>query len=242
MKTPMRLGAATMLGATLFLGVGACSSSTEPTTPSPTTSSAVTKTPQEVETIALSEHGILVGNPKAAKKVQIAIDQQCPHCRDFSKEVENKLTEAINAGDVQVEYFVTDFLKEKGYGGWSTTAANALNVVAASSTDAGRWKDVYMALYEAQPTSENEVLSSDEVIKVIQNTGVQLTDDEKKQIEENSYADKIAGDTNYVFDLGITGSPTVLIDDVPQPALSDPEIFMEYLKTGEVPVDPTATS
>lgn len=242
MKTPMRLGVTTMLGAALFLGVGACSSSTETTTPSSTTSSAVTKTPQAVETITLSEHGIIVGNPDAPKKIQIAIDQQCPYCRNFSQEVDSKLTEAINTGDVQVEYFITDFLKERGYGGWSTTAANALNVVASSSTDAGRWKDVYMALYQEQPTSENEVLSSDEVIKVIQNTGVQLTDDEKKQIEENSYADKIAGDTNYAFGLGIQGSPTVLIDDVPQPALSDPEVFMEYLNTGEIPEDTISTS
>lgn len=242
MKTPMRLGVTTMLGAALFLGVGACSSTTEPTNPTlTTTTGSTTEAPQAVETITLSEHGIIVGNPDAPKKIQIAIDQQCPSCRSFSEETDAKLTEAINSGDVQVEYFVMNFLNERGFGGWSTTAGNALNVVAMSD-DSARWKDVYMELYKSQPLEENEVISIEEVIKSIQNAGVKLTDEERKQIEENAYADKVSKDTDYAFGIGVEGSPTILIDDVPQPALSDPEVFMEYLNTGEIPEATISTS
>lgn len=222
------------LGLLITLGTSACIA--EAPEPAPVTSSTYyTQGDQAlINMVTTSEHGIILGAPEAPLKIQIAIDQQCPDCKRFAQAVDAKLTKAINSGDVQVEYFVMDFLRERSPKAWSTTAANALNVIA-KSEDATQWKNVYMALYENQPMAEEEVINTDSLIKVIQSQGIKLTEQERKQIETNSYANKAKEDTDYAFSLGVTGSPNVLIDNIPQPELNNPVAFLEYLETGTLP-------
>jgi hypothetical protein len=86
--------------------------------------------------------GVIVGHSDAKRSMILFEDPQCPYCRQFEELNGERITTAIEAGVMAVEYRMRCFL-----GPESVRADNALALAA----EAGRFDGLRRALFVAQP-------------------------------------------------------------------------------------------
>jgi hypothetical protein len=86
--------------------------------------------------------GVIVGHSAAKRSMLLFEDPQCPYCRQFEELNGARITTAIDAGVIAVEYRMRCFL-----GPESVRADNALALAA----EAGRFDELRKALFAAQP-------------------------------------------------------------------------------------------
>src|SRR5688500_8653616 len=93
---------------------------------------------------------VTVGDDAAPTTLTFYEDPQCPVCAAFEGEVGDEVADAIEAGDVNVEYRVVSFLDHASENAYSSRAANALMVVQdAAGPDV--FAELHRILYENQP-------------------------------------------------------------------------------------------
>jgi Thioredoxin len=86
--------------------------------------------------------GVIVGRSDAKRSMILFEDPQCPYCRQFEELNGGRVTTAIDAGVMAVEYRMRCFL-----GPESVRADNALALAA----EAGRFDELRKSLFAAQP-------------------------------------------------------------------------------------------
>ncbi len=111
---------------------------------------------------AVASYAVPAGPSSAPMKVSIYEDFLCPFCGDFEKASRDALQKQIDAGTVQVQYHVLNFLGD-GSGDYSSRAANALAVVLDESGPevAKKFHDL---LYENQPPEGGDGLSDAQLL------------------------------------------------------------------------------
>src|SRR5699024_8848957 len=80
----------------------------------------------------LSDGAIRVGDTPGATRIDVFVDLMCPHCAQFHQQYGAEIDEAIDAGELVVDYRYLDFLNRSSTDGqYSTRAAGAARCVAA---------------------------------------------------------------------------------------------------------------
>lgn len=143
------------------------------------------------------------GNPDADVTVATFEDFACPHCRDYSLEVQSKVFEEFaDPGDIRYERH--DFpipVHEK----WSWGAANAARAVQADAGEEAFWEYTDL-LYENQDQFSMDLFSNlteqvdgdPEAVRTAARNGV--------------YQPVVEGDRQRGRERGVSGTPTVFVD------------------------------
>ena len=101
--------------------------------------------------IEISETGVITVGEDSAPTVQIWEDYMCPACASFEGQNGERIAEAVEAGDLQVEFHTLNFLNgQSGSGEYSTRALAAVQCVAAKDS-LPVFFDVKNAFFAQQP-------------------------------------------------------------------------------------------
>lgn len=140
-------------------------------------------------------------------KVVLYIDFICPVCKNFEATYNETLTKLRDAGKITVEYRAMGFLDSRSTTNYSSRAANAAACVVNESPE--KYSDYVNALFDKQPAEGSAGLSDDELKKMATEVGAKSID---KCVEEKTYRPWVKYTTQEAAVLGVTGTPTVLVD------------------------------
>jgi len=104
-----------------------------------------------------NEGGVIVGNANASKSLVLFEDPQCPYCRQFEEINGPEITQALNAGQLVVEYRMRCFL-----GPESVRADNALALAA----EAGSFGELLQTLFAEQPEEGTGGFTTEDLLRL----------------------------------------------------------------------------
>jgi protein-disulfide isomerase len=140
-------------------------------------------------------------------KVVLYIDFICPVCKNFEATYNETLTKLRDEGKITVEYRALGFLDSRSTTNYSSRAANAAACVVNESPE--KYSDFVNALFDKQPAEGSAGLSDDELRKLATDVGAKSID---SCVENKTYRPWVKYTTQEAAALGVTGTPTVLVD------------------------------
>jgi protein-disulfide isomerase len=164
-------------------------------------------------------YAVAVGDRSAPVTVTVFEDFLCPFCGDFEAVAGPLLAARVDAGDVRLNYRVMSFLDHASAGtAYSTRAANALAVVLdrAGPEAAAQFHD---ALFAHQPTEGGPGLDDAQLIGLAVEAGARRSDVDAA-IRDRAFEQWVVNATDAASRLGVTSTPTVLVDGEPLPSTS----------------------
>lgn len=106
------------------------------------------------ELIEITETGTIIVGEEGSPVIQVWEDFNCPGCASFEGQYGEPLSEAVQAGDLKVEYHTLDFQNRGSASGeYSTRALAAIQCVAAKDS-LPSFFDVKLAFYANQPAGQ----------------------------------------------------------------------------------------
>jgi len=147
------------------------------------------------ERIEITDTGVIALGEPAAPAIQIWEDFNCPGCASFEAQYGPLLAEAVDAGDLRVEYHMVDFQNRASTSGeYSTRAIAAIQCVAAKDT-LPVFQEVKDAFYVNQPAGQGGDLSASDLAGLAESAGANADSVECiSNVETNGGMDK-ASDT-----------------------------------------------
>ncbi len=158
-------------------------------------------------------YAVPVGAGDAPTTLTIFEDPQCPICRDFEAAVGDRLTSAIDAGDVRVDYRIVSFLDRASANEYSSRAANALMAVQ-DTAGSGAFAALHRTLFENQPEEGTAGPEDDQLVAWAVESGAPESE-VRPLIEDGAFDQFVVNSTDRMSRDGVTGTPTVLIDGEP---------------------------
>ena len=155
-----------------------------------------------------SEFGLTIGSKDAPHEVIIYEDFHCVHCADFEAHSEEGLAELAADGSVLVEYRPINFLSD-----YSARTANAFKVVLDESGPevAKKFHDLVFEHYN-EAAGSREGLDNDKIIDLAVEAGAD-EDAVRPGIEDMAQRDWVEDATSAAQEAGVTGTPTILLDN-----------------------------
>jgi protein-disulfide isomerase len=147
--------------------------------------------------------GILIGNGPV--RVDAFIDFLCPFCRQFELGAESALAALVADQRISLAYHPMNFLDEASTTGYSTRAAAA----AGCAADQGKFLPYAHELFVRQPPEGGPGLSDAELADIGRAVG--LGPAFAGCLAEAPYRDWPSYVTERAVDLGVGGTPTVLV-------------------------------
>jgi protein-disulfide isomerase len=173
---------------------------------------------------------VIVGDPEAAKVVEVYVDYQCPYCQRWETELGAALMErALQPGSgMSVRQYNMAFLGEANRSldppAASARAANAAACVL-DGTGVRAFVDFNSAIFAA-PGGEDPASRFDTASLVALASSVGADEDAVACIEEERFVPFVAATTQAAFARGVTGTPTVLVNGKPlEDSFSDPQLL-----------------
>ncbi len=158
-------------------------------------------------------YSVPVGSPDAPTTLTIYEDPQCPICRDFEAAVGDRLTSAVDAGDVRVDYRIVSFLDRASANEYSSRAANALMAVQ-DTAGPEAFAALHRTLFENQPEEGTAGPEDDQLVAWAVEAGAPESE-ARPLIEDRAFEQFVVNSTDRMSRDGVTGTPTVLIDGEP---------------------------
>jgi protein-disulfide isomerase len=144
---------------------------------------------------------IVLGNANAPVTIRLYEDFHCPHCAEFEEEFGATITAAQDAGTAKVALYPMSFIDEG-----SVTAANAM----ACAAEEGFGQAYYTGLFAnhtLQWTNAQLISLADQV------TGGKTPSGFQACVEQSKHADWVSSINTAADQAGVTGTPTMFIDD-----------------------------
>ena len=157
-----------------------------------------------------SDYGIVVGDESAPTAITVYEDLQCPVCAQFEAATADRLAQAVEAGDVRVDYRLVSFLDEASTNDYSSRALNAALVVLDTS-GVETFKEFHDLLFANQPAEGGPGPEDDQLIHYAVQAGAEEAAI-REPIEDKVYEQWIKNATEQMSKNGVNGTPTVLID------------------------------
>jgi len=155
-----------------------------------------------------SQYGLTIGSGSAPHQVVVYEDFLCPYCGELEKQTHEQLAQLADQGKVQVEYRPIVLLSKAGP--YSARATLMWWLVMQNDGDdvAKKFHDL---LYANQPSESGPFPSRDDLYKLAGQAGAD-TDALKTAVENSEGAQDVVDATKKAEDLGIKGTPTILLD------------------------------
>jgi protein-disulfide isomerase len=152
-----------------------------------------------------------VGSADAPVTLDLYEDFQCPNCKALEESLGSTIDGLVTAGTAQVHYHGMAFLNTGKNDQYSTRALNAAAVVAnAAGTEA--YETFHDLLFANQPEEGGSGLTDDQLIAYAAQAGASGTAVESG-IRDLVYGDWVAQAEDQASKDGVTGTPTVFVDD-----------------------------
>jgi protein-disulfide isomerase len=151
-----------------------------------------------------------IGDPNAPVKIEVYEDFQCPACKEYTGSVEKQLIDStyISSGQVYYEYMQYPFLDSNVVTKESQQAANA----SMCALEQGRFWDYHDLLYVNQGVIENGGSYNDTRLRAFAESLGLDTNAFNNCFNDNKYRDEIESELQRGKDLGVTGTPTVIVN------------------------------
>jgi protein-disulfide isomerase len=159
---------------------------------------------------AVAGYAIPSGPATAPVKVAVYEDFMCPFCGDFEAAGRSVFEKDIEAGRVQFQYHVLNFLDDQSSTDYSTRAANALAVVLDTSGPSVA-KKFHDLVFENQPEEGSAGLSDDRLVELAVQAGARQSQVEAG-IEDLQFEQWVDNVTDNSSKDGVNATPTVKID------------------------------
>ncbi len=157
------------------------------------------------------DYGLVVGPDDAPHQVVIYEDFLCPICGIVESTAGERLDQLVEQGQVQIDYRPVAFLSR--FGPYSEDALNAFYVVREESGDDVA-KDFHDLLFANQPEESGPFPDTGDLLDLAVQAGADEAD-VQDGIENGSQADLVAAATRAADDIGVTGTPTIVLDGQP---------------------------
>ena len=158
----------------------------------------------------VDDYTVSVGEQAAPTTITIYEDPQCPICRAFEQEVADPVAEAVEAGDVRVDYRIVSFLDRASANDYSSRAANALLAVQdVAGPDA--FAEMHATLFENQPAEGSAGPEDEQLVDWAVEAGAEEAE-VRPLIEDKVFGQYVVNATDQMSKDGVNGTPTVLID------------------------------
>ncbi len=201
------------------------------TSPSPAPSPAQAPASGDLVTPAGADKAgaIVVGDPDAAKVVEVYVDYQCPYCQRWEAEIGTALMErALQPGSgLVVKQYNMAFLGEANRS-LNPPGASARAASAAACVLEGVGADAFVSFNTAvfaAPGGTDAATRFDAASLVSLAGGLGADDETLACIQEERFMPFVAATTQAAFARGVTGTPTVLINGKPiQDSFADPQL------------------
>jgi protein-disulfide isomerase len=175
-----------------------------------TSSDTTGETPDAVPAGTTDDFGVLVGDDSTPTQVVVYADPQCPVCAQFEAATGDRVNEAIESGDAQVEYRIVSFLDDASTNDYSSRAANALMAVQ-DTAGPDVFASFFQILYENQTPEGGPGHDDDQLIEYAVEAGAD-EGEIRPQIEDKIYEQWLVNATEAMSKNGVTGTPTVFVD------------------------------
>jgi protein-disulfide isomerase len=153
---------------------------------------------------------IPVGDAAAPVKLEVYLDYMCPFCGRFERANADELNRVVADGTVRLEVYPLSFLDKASNGTrYSTRAANAVATVADRAPD--KVLALNQALFARQPEEGSEGLTNEQIATLAGSAGI--PQEVISAFPSRTFEPWIANVTDTAFGSGITGTPTVKIND-----------------------------
>ena len=172
---------------------------------------------------------IVVGDPEAAKFVEVYVDYQCPYCQRWEIEIGTALMErALQPGSgLAVRQYNMAFLGESNRS-LSPPGASARAASAAACVLDLEGAEAFVAFNTAifaAPGGTDPATRFDAASLAALASGVGSGDETLACIEEGRFIPFVAATTQAAFARGVTGTPTVLVNGKPlKDSFGDPQL------------------
>jgi len=189
--------------------------------------SPATQTVQtEYGEVTVTDVGVMVGSESAPAQVRIFADPRCPFCAQLDEMLAESTSEWARGDQVAVEHIILTFLDDGSRVTFSARAGNLLAVVADQAPE--HWETALEVVYEMQPESPSDDTSDEELLSALEEAGVPIDDAFRSAVVSMEF-DRRNQDLNEwaATDVGVTGVPTVYVNDE---AITDFETFEEFVE------------
>ncbi|GAA0399948.1 hypothetical protein GCM10009530_59680 [Microbispora corallina] len=158
-----------------------------------------------------SGDGIVVGAGPVT--IDVFVDFLCPFCRRFEETAGPTLHAMVNGGLATVVYHPMAFLDELSADAYSSRASAS----SGCASDGGAFVEYAEALFANQPPEGGPGLTDDELAEIGRLVGLDGPAF-GRCVHAHAYLDWAAYVTAMAMERGVSGTPTVLVEDVPVPA------------------------
>jgi protein-disulfide isomerase len=165
----------------------------------------------------MAPHGILVGPggvagataaPAPDTRIDTYVDYLCPFCRRFERGNGATLQQLVDEGHAQWSVHPLAFLDRLSNGtNYSTRAGAAAFAVAARAPAA--FGAFHAALFAHQPREGTDGLDDAALAALAREAGVPA--DQAVHLVDREYAEAVQAETEAAIELGVQGTPTVLV-------------------------------
>jgi protein-disulfide isomerase len=158
-----------------------------------------------------SDYGLVVGPEDAPHTIVIYEDFLCPICGIVENTAGERLSRLAEQGQVRIDYRPVAFLSR--FGPYSEDALNAFFVVREESGDDVA-KTFHDLLFANQPAETGPFPDTGDLLDLAVQAGAEKAD-VQDGIENGGQADLVAGATQAADAIGVTGTPTIVLDGEP---------------------------
>ena len=151
--------------------------------------------------------GVLVGDANAPVTITEYGDFQCPVCAQLHQLWEPTLEQLVQQGKVKFEFVGLEYLDQGGTESLRSAAA------AVCAADAEKFVDYYNALYNEQSRTENSGFLTDARLQSFGRSAGIADPAFARCVRSGKYTGWITENTDAASQRGVTGTPTVLVND-----------------------------
>ncbi|MDR1443117.1 MAG: thioredoxin domain-containing protein [Bifidobacteriaceae bacterium] len=152
--------------------------------------------------------GIQDESTRPPAQIDVFIDYMCPYCRRFERDNGDAIREMVDRDIATLVMHPISILDRLSLGTmYSTRAAAAAYAVAAN--DPGEFGDFSTALFTHQPKEGGSGLSEAELENLGHNIGIEPA--VTRTFADKQFLSTVALNTQTALDLGLRGTPTVLL-------------------------------
>jgi protein-disulfide isomerase len=159
---------------------------------------------------AVATYAVPAGPASAPVKVAVYEDFMCPFCGQFEAATRTMLQKQVDAGKVQLQYHVVNFLDRSSSTQYSTRSANALAVVLDTSGPKIA-KNFHDLLYEHQPAEGSAGLSDGQLLAYAVQAGAARSA-VSAGISKRTYQTWVDNGRDSASKDGVVATPTVKVN------------------------------
>lgn len=181
---------------------------------SATPESSPAATPMATPHMSTDVTGYVLGDPDAAHTLTVYADYRCPHCRNFSKEIEPQIIEEyVETGKLNIEFLDFTVIGVPSFDDLDDDSIESVQAAEAAACAAEQ--DAYLAyrdwLFDGPTRTSEGDFADDNLIAAADALGLDV-DQFSESLSTGKYEQAIMSSVSFGLDHGVQGTPAMTLD------------------------------